>query len=96
MADGIGIRYVSPSLDEFERSLHLPPCHPPIQPTQSPEDKRQYRIITLKNGLTAFLCSDTHTDKSAASLGVNIGSFAEPDHAQGLAHFLEHMLFMGQ
>jgi len=93
MADGI--RYVPPSLDEFERSLHLPPCHPPIQPITSPEDKRQYRIITLNNGLSAFLCSDPHTDKSAASLDVNIGSFAEPDHAQGLAHFLEHMLFMG-
>jgi len=91
MADGIGIRYVPSSLDEFERSLHLPPCHPPIQPTQSPEDKRQYRIIAPNNGLIAFLCSDPHNDKSAASLvhcdmetHINTGpvGVAEPDHPQ--------------
>ncbi|PRQ34772.1 putative nardilysin [Rosa chinensis] len=26
---------------------------------------------------------------------VGIGSFSDPMEAQGLAHFLEHMLFMG-
>ena len=35
------------------------------------------------------------TKSAAAALTVNIGSFADPPHAQGLAHFLEHMLFMG-
>eukprot|EP00250_Pteridium_aquilinum_P001882 c12089_g1_i1 orf=386-3718(-) len=32
---------------------------------------------------------------AAAALAVGIGSFADPKDAQGLFHFLEHMLFMG-
>ncbi|XP_027091260.2 nardilysin-like [Coffea arabica] len=33
--------------------------------------------------------------KAAAAMCVGMGSFADPCEAQGLAHFLEHMLFMG-
>jgi nardilysin len=33
--------------------------------------------------------------KAAAALCVGMGSFSDPLEAQGLAHFLEHMLFMG-
>lgn len=32
---------------------------------------------------------------AAAALSVGVGSFSDPKDAQGLAHFLEHMLFMG-
>ena len=32
---------------------------------------------------------------AAAALSVGCGSYHDPEHAQGLAHFLEHMLFMG-
>ncbi|KAF6174382.1 hypothetical protein GIB67_027853 [Kingdonia uniflora] len=32
---------------------------------------------------------------AAAALCVGMGSFSDPIEAQGLAHFLEHMLFMG-
>ncbi|KAH7285476.1 hypothetical protein KP509_33G029900 [Ceratopteris richardii] len=32
---------------------------------------------------------------AAAALSVGVGSFADPKDAQGLFHFLEHMLFMG-
>lgn len=35
------------------------------------------------------------TKAAAAALTVGVGSFADPPHVQGLAHFLEHMLFMG-
>ncbi|XP_072975496.1 nardilysin-like isoform X1 [Typha angustifolia] len=35
------------------------------------------------------------TKKAAASMCVGMGSFSDPSKAQGLAHFLEHMLFMG-
>ncbi|KAM2047075.1 hypothetical protein ACFX1T_005783 [Malus domestica] len=38
---------------------------------------------------------DSHTKKAAAAMCVGIGSFSDPFEAQGLAHFLEHMLFMG-
>ncbi|CAH9135246.1 unnamed protein product [Cuscuta epithymum] len=37
---------------------------------------------------------DTHK-KAAAAMCVGMGSFSDPYDAQGLAHFLEHMLFMG-
>jgi predicted Zn-dependent peptidase len=80
-----------PSLSEFESSLHLPPGHAPIAPEKSPQDKREFRVITLPNALTALLVSDPETDKAAASMDVNVGSFAEPSETLGLAHFLEHM-----
>jgi secreted Zn-dependent insulinase-like peptidase len=32
---------------------------------------------------------------SGASMSVNVGSKNNPDDLPGLAHFLEHMLFMG-
>ncbi|KMT15025.1 hypothetical protein BVRB_3g061500 [Beta vulgaris subsp. vulgaris] len=36
---------------------------------------------------------DPDTDKCAASMNVNVGSFCDPEGLEGLAHFLEHMLF---
>nr|XP_012289935.1 nardilysin isoform X2 [Aotus nancymaae] len=38
---------------------------------------------------------ETDTVLSAAALCVGVGSFADPDDLPGLAHFLEHMVFMG-
>ncbi|XP_058053291.1 nardilysin-like isoform X2 [Anopheles bellator] len=32
---------------------------------------------------------------AAAALSVGVGSFSDPRNVQGLAHFLEHMIFMG-
>ncbi len=62
---------------------------------KSPADDRDYRYLTLENGLKVLLISDPDTDKEAAAVDVNVGSFKDPDHRLGLAHFLEHMLFMG-
>mgnify|MGYP001219076650 CR=1 FL=1 len=62
---------------------------------QSPNDQREYRSITLENGLQVILVSDSEADKAAASLAVNVGSGDDPSGRQGLAHFLEHMLFLG-
>jgi insulysin len=58
-------------------------------------DAREYRQITLGNKLEALLISDPAADKSAAALDVRVGSLFDPPQAQGLAHFLEHMLFLG-
>ena len=66
-----------------------------ITPTISPFDDRDYRVITLDNGLQALLVSDPDADKAAASMNVRVGSAQDPDDLQGLAHFLEHMLFLG-
>ncbi|CAD5326087.1 unnamed protein product [Arabidopsis thaliana] len=56
-------------------------------------DKREYRRIVLKNSLEVLLISDPETDKCAASMNVSVGSFTDPEGLEGLAHFLEHMLF---
>ena len=63
---------------------------------QKPDlDERSYRFIELPNKLKALLITDPKTDKAAASLDVNIGSFNDPEPLPGLAHFCEHLLFMG-
>nr|XP_057920921.1 insulin-degrading enzyme isoform X2 [Doryrhamphus excisus] len=62
---------------------------------RSPEDKRVYRGLEFKNGLRAMLISDPTTDKSSAALDVHIGSLSDPANIAGLAHFCEHMLFLG-
>ena len=62
---------------------------------QSENDSRHYQTIILANELKVLLVSDPAAEKSAASLDVNIGSRQDPLDYQGLAHFLEHMLFLG-
>lgn len=51
--------------------------------------------IKLNNGLQAVLISDPHTDQSSATLVVGAGSWQDPEPYPGLAHFVEHMLFLG-
>ncbi|KAF9482803.1 insulin-degrading enzyme [Pholiota conissans] len=62
---------------------------------KSEQDDRDYRIIKLQNGLQATLVHDVNADKAAASLDVAIGHLYDPDDVPGLAHFCEHLLFMG-
>lgn len=66
-----------------------------VTPTTSPFDSRDYRVLTLENGLNILLVSDPEADKAAASMNVRVGSAQDPDDLLGLAHFLEHMLFLG-
>jgi insulysin len=55
--------------------------------------------LRLANGLEAYLISDPKADQSAAALSVEAGSWNDPKEYPkeypGMAHFLEHMLFMG-
>ena len=62
---------------------------------KSPNDTRDYRYLELTNGLKVVLISDQKADKAAASLTAFRGSFHDPSERLGLAHFLEHMLFIG-
>ena len=60
-----------------------------------PLDKSEERKIILDNGLKVYLLSDPAFNVSSASMSVMVGSLEDPDNRQGLAHFLEHMLFLG-
>ncbi|WP_106479023.1 insulinase family protein [Phytohalomonas tamaricis] len=62
---------------------------------KSPNDPRDYRALTLDNGLEVILVSDPKADKAAASMNIDVGSAFDPEDVPGLAHFLEHMLFLG-
>ncbi|KAJ2831674.1 metalloprotease [Coemansia furcata] len=62
---------------------------------KSANDTRQYRLVRLPNNLVAVCIQDTDAKEAAASLSVNVGSYVDPAELQGLAHFLEHMLFLG-
>ncbi len=57
--------------------------------------ERQTVKLRLPNGLEAYLVSDPNVDQSAAALSVEAGSWNDPAAYPGMAHFLEHMLFMG-
>lgn len=65
------------------------PVHTP------PQDTRSYKSVELKNKLKVLLISDPETERSAAALAVGVGSEQDPDDSLGLAHFVEHMLFLG-
>lgn len=67
----------------------------PNQPISSPNDKNTYLNFKLNNGLKVLVVSNPEADKAAASMNVAAGSYHEPDAWPGLAHFLEHMLFLG-
>ena len=58
-------------------------------------DNRQYHYMVLQNGLKVLLISDPLAEKAAANMRVSVGSFDDPIDRAGLAHFLEHMLFLG-
>ena len=64
-------------------------------PGKSASDTNEYATLTLENGLTVILVSDPSAERSAAALAVNAGNFQDPDQHPGIAHLLEHMLFLG-
>lgn len=68
---------------------------------KSISDKKNYQYTLLDNNLEVLLISSNiqneKTDKllqrkASAAISVQVGSFADPIEAQGLAHFLEHMV----
>lgn len=53
------------------------------------------RKLILKNGIQVLLICDKKTKVSACSMNVGVGSWHDPDGYAGMAHFVEHLLFMG-
>ena len=63
---------------------------------QKPElDNRVYRVIELPNKLEVLLIHDSETDKASAAMDVDVGAFSDSDQMPGMAHAVEHLLFMG-
>ncbi|CAD7931442.1 unnamed protein product [Amoebophrya sp. A25] len=70
-----------------------------IDATKAPSDRNTYRHLRLQNGIHAVLVSVDETEgaevKAACAVSVGVGQFDDPPEVQGIAHFCEHMLFMG-
>lgn len=68
-------------------------------PLQSVSDKKSYKLIKLENGLKVLMVKEPTSPGTgglaSVALTVDIGSFKDPVEVQGLAHYLEHLLFMG-
>ena len=56
---------------------------------------REIKKIRLDNELEAYLISDPTAKQSGAGLSVMAGSWDDPEDSGGMAHFCEHMLFLG-
>lgn len=51
--------------------------------------------MQLPNKLEALVVRDPRFKKSSAAMAVMVGSLEDPENALGMAHYLEHMLFLG-
>jgi insulysin len=58
-------------------------------------DNRKFNGGQLDNGIKFSIVNDLHLEKSFVTICLKVGSFSDPIGYEGLAHFLEHMLFMG-
>jgi insulysin len=75
-----GSGYITRKLKRFDQII------------KSNKDKRNYRGLLLDNELKCLLISDSLTERSAASMDVNVGCMLDPKKLPGLAHFLEQYL----
>ena len=58
-------------------------------------DYRTYRPLKLDNGMTILLVHDKQSKNFAASVSVAVGASSDPRLLPGIAHFTEHMCFLG-
>ncbi|MGE0528647.1 MAG: insulinase family protein, partial [Bdellovibrionales bacterium] len=67
-----------------------------LQSTQTVTKRGQtWSTFRLTNGLRVLLISDARFQKASAAMVVPVGSWSDPKGQEGLAHYLEHMLFLG-
>jgi len=58
-------------------------------------DNNNYSNYYLDNGIEIVNVEDKEASNSTITVSVNVGQLQDPEDVPGLAHFLEHMLFMG-
>jgi hypothetical protein len=61
---------------------------------KSLKDFRNFYKITLSNGLSSYIITDNQTKSDGAAMIINAGA-GHDGELLGLAHFTEHMLFLG-
>lgn len=87
--------FFNPTQTRFFVSMK-PPIERVTDKLEAPAlDNRSYRVIRLPNKVEALLVHDPDTDKAGAAVNVNVGSFSDDDDMPGMAHAVEHLLFMG-
>ena len=94
---GFALHHKSDSSNSHSPSSYLNRCDSSIVDDEiiTPAiDKRKYFFTKLENGLKVLIVSDPNTKISASSLTVLSGSYND-GLIPGLAHFCEHMLFLG-
>ncbi|CAE7923325.1 unnamed protein product [Symbiodinium sp. KB8] len=58
-------------------------------------DSRLYQFAELPNGIKVLNIQEEKATQAAIAVAVGAGSMFEPKELPGLAHFCEHMLFLG-
>ncbi len=58
-------------------------------------ETRKFTSGKLNNMIKYTIIQDDTIDKACVSVAIKVGSISDPVEYQGLAHFLEHMLFLG-
>ncbi|CAM9754171.1 unnamed protein product [Choristocarpus tenellus] len=66
-----------------------------VEIVKSVRDDRSYRHLILPNDLEVVLISDSKTETAAGSMFIKAGHMQDPLEFPGMAHFHEHMLFLG-
>lgn len=66
-----------------------------VRPFKSSSDARQYIVLHRPGGPRVLVISDPNSVVGACSVRVRVGSLQDPSSLPGLAHFLEHLIFLG-
>ncbi len=59
------------------------------------DDRTYHHFVLETNQLPVLLISDPNAEKSTAAMDIHVGHLNDPEEVAGLAHFCEHMLFLG-
>ncbi|KAJ1917244.1 metalloprotease [Mycoemilia scoparia] len=89
-----------PTIEGYSLETTIESKLPYYQYTSAPiehpvKDDRKYRYIRLPNNMEALLIQGHDDEMAMAAMDVSVGSLMDPKEYPGLAHFCEHLLFMG-
>lgn len=79
----------------FIEALSPPQCH--YEKVEEVFFRGQKKIanIVLANGMQVLLISDPYASESAGAVSIEAGAWDDPKKFPGMAHFVEHLLFLG-